>query len=787
MLPFIEFASLCSITPLIPHLGRLAVALDSYDFTWLKEEDPDWKCQTTVPQSHAKATLAAMLHYGMHAPDVMRYLGGTYTGEHRNVDETVATLTEHGVDPWLIAQYVRAISVGSPNHFVATTSRANAELHRVNGNHSSVRTFLVETVNTAVKEHRNRFNMPLGCYMSRYVPHCFITPQHALSKPGKTLRLIFDAAKRYTADSTPLNMMTSTPFGTEMRCLYGDAFVTFLERIWDLRITYPLSDIAMHANDIKSCFRQMKLHPDIVPAFSIVIANYLFLQTALPFGMDFSPQNWEPVRRLVEVLSEKLHSDRGLRTKHRKYLDLLNWDKALGHLKLPPVVAKACAFRKGVLDPAGKPKPTPQRSFVDDLIYADVYETTRSRMEQAVAAGIEAIFILLGRSDLAKRQDPVAWDKMVDQMVSHLSTILGHVVNTRLMEVSIPQAYIARTLAALTPFHRGRKAFKLKEMEQLTGMLVYIACTVPWLRFLLSQMFSSVAAAVGDNKSYLLKTSKAFRQMLKEAGRVETSRTSTFAASEAATRVHSSPRPHFINKTLREEICLLVSTMKSRDVRFSTPIGHLVRREPSSRAWSDSCLYAAGGYSVDMGFWWYIKWPDEVRMRTLTFVRSNEHGQLVSINVLEYAGMLINYAAASHFYQHFPDTSDPFPKVLFFADNTAAESWMLKGCNSSWIGRALGRLQCAMMIGNAVGIDTTRVSTHDNVRADKISRIKRETNSMSHFLHIVQEYPELRGCRRFQPSAELISHVMDAILLKKLVDPVTVSRTVQKNPGRVIS
>merc|ERR1712194_796331 len=105
-----------------------------------------------------------------------------------------------------------------------------------------------------------------------------------------------------------------------------------------------------------------------------------------------------------------------------------------------------------------------------------------------------------GRSDLAKRQDPVAWDKMIDQMVSHLSTILGHVVNTRLMEVSIPQAYIARTLAALTPFHRGRKAFKLKEMEQLTGMLVYIACTVPWLRFLLSQMFSSVAAAVGDRR-----------------------------------------------------------------------------------------------------------------------------------------------------------------------------------------------------------------------------------------------------------------------------------------------
>jgi hypothetical protein len=188
-----------------------------------------------------------------------------------------------------------------------------------------------------------------------------------------------------------------------------------------------------------------------------------------------------------------------------------------------------------------------------------------------------------------------------------------------------------------------------------------------------------------------------------------------------------------------------------------------------------------------MEFWWYYKWPEEVRQRTLTFVRSNEHGQLISINVLEYAGMLINYAAATHYYRSHPDAGDPFPKVLFFADNTAAESWMLKGCNSSWSGRALGRLQCAMMLGNSVGIDTTRVSTHDNVIADKISRIKRETHSTSHFLRITQEYPELRGCRRFHPSADLILHITDAMSLKRLVDPVAASKTVQKNPGRVIS
>ena len=137
----------------------------------------------------------------------MRYLGGTYTDTHRNIEDTVATLTEHDIDPWLIAQYVRAISVESPNHFLVTTSWENAKLHRVNRNQSSIETVLLETVNTAVKEDQNHCNIPLGCCMSRYVRHCFITPQHALNKPGKILRLVFDAMKRYNAGSTPLNMM----------------------------------------------------------------------------------------------------------------------------------------------------------------------------------------------------------------------------------------------------------------------------------------------------------------------------------------------------------------------------------------------------------------------------------------------------------------------------------------------------------------------------------------------------------------------------------------------------
>jgi len=296
----------------------------------------------------------------------------------------------------------------------------------------------------------------------------------------------------------------------------------------------------------------MKLHPDVMPAFLIMVANFMFLQAALPFGADFSPQNWEPVRRLIEILAEKLYDDKSLRSKHRQYLDMLHWDPTLGDPTACFVPAKLCTQRTGVLDSEGHPKPTPQRLFVDDSVYAEVFQALRTRLEQAIACGIEAIFILLGQSDLKKRQDPISFAKMVEMMISHLNKILGQLINTRIMEVQVPPTYITLTLRKLKPFHQGRKSFTVKEMETTTGMLVFISSTALWLKFLMSHIYVSIAAAIGSNTAHLRRTNKQFRQLLKDAraGR-EPTRESTFAQSESAKAIHSCPWRHFINSTLQ--------------------------------------------------------------------------------------------------------------------------------------------------------------------------------------------------------------------------------------------
>ena len=47
-----------------------------------------------------------------------------------------------------------------------------------------------------------------------------------------------------------------------------------------------------------------------------MVADFLFLQAALPFGTDFSPHNWEVCRRITEALAEQLYDNTSLRTKH---------------------------------------------------------------------------------------------------------------------------------------------------------------------------------------------------------------------------------------------------------------------------------------------------------------------------------------------------------------------------------------------------------------------------------------------------------------------------------------
>jgi hypothetical protein len=204
-------------------------------------------------------------------------------------------------------------------------------------------------------------------------------------------------------------------------------------------------------------------------AFSFIIADKLFLACGLPFGTDFSPANWEIVRQLIEVVALP------------KYLLQLNFDRCLGKpTRLPFTRAIPDGFNHGVRDDAGNAADTPHDTYVDDDIIADIWE--KGRIEQAVAASIESIFLLLGYSDLGKRQDPISFDKMIEILVAPVNRVLGHAIDTRRMTVSTPPDFLAEILQSLrTTWGSHRRRFFLNEAEVLTGKLGHASIAAPWL------------------------------------------------------------------------------------------------------------------------------------------------------------------------------------------------------------------------------------------------------------------------------------------------------------------
>ena len=787
--------SLLATHPLVLHLAISYISLRQYDFRWVRSPNPTWATQPSIPAAKQYAMLACLFHYDLDTSFLFRYLGNNYTGAYRDVHSTIATLHTFKISSTLITKYARVMLTGCPNQFVAETSRANALLHWRLRNHPSINKKLPQVQATMNKEDRNNFVIPLPHWIARFTPHLFFTPQHILEKPGKKDRQIFDASRRYTPWSTPINMMTSTPLGSEEPCLFGSTKDEILTRIYSLRADSPTLDIVSHANDVKSAFRQIKLHPDILGAFSYIIADQLFLSCGQPFGADFCPANWEIVRQVLEQLATALFDDETLCMKHRKYLDRLHWDRSLGK-------THGTAFTRAIRDPnlpsprtsIGALAPTPHSVYVDDGIYIEFFDI--ARIERAAAASIEAIFILLGPSALDLRQDPISFDKLEEMTIAPINRILGHVIDTRRLSVDTPTDFLDPLREKLSSaWGPHRRSFTVLEAETLAGQLGHASFAAPWLKHIMPHVYQSLASALRVNRAHLISTSQSFRYALKQIKRapslppLQASLLASFYQAESARALHHSTTRHFINRTLRAELGLIRDALNDPTIPTSSPISHLIDRMPLGTAFSDSSLVAAGGYSSDLHFWWFLEWPPSVRHRTLKYLKNNSTGNLIDINVLEYAAIIITYLASYYSITRRPPDqgADPHPVVLIRTDNSSSEAWAQKGSRVSFAGRALGRLQAALLMRNPVGLRTSHISTSENVVADTLSRFSSLNELLTSFPTLLQTQKELIGCRQFHPSAELISCIMDALLQGVCINPIALNKQLLMDPGRTTS
>jgi hypothetical protein len=127
---------------------------------------------------------------------------------------------------------------------------------------------------------------------------------------------------------------------------------------------------------------------------------------------------------------------------------------------------------------------------------------------------------------------------------------------------------------------------------------------------------------------------------------------------------------------------------------------------PTFITFGDSCLKGVGGFSLSLGFWWHLPFLEEVKLRMLLHKWDNADSQLISINVLKFVTIIINYCTALHMVLSTNPTNNPYPVLLNVTSNASALSWTTGACRKSRIGRLLARFFCLLLINPPLGINS---------------------------------------------------------------------------------
>jgi hypothetical protein len=339
----------------------------------------------------------------------------------------------------------------------------------------------------------------------------------------------------------------------------------------------------------------------------------------------------------------------------------------------------------------------------------------------------------------------------------------------------------------------GFNSFGLQKIVTLAGKLARLGEGAPWVYHLMTHIYASIAHALRMNEKFLLSEDAPYKLLIRSIRdlrvlpRVQQDiQHMNFFIKKAAKRKFKSTMKFSANFSLREEIDLLRAWLSPLSgISWSSPIAHLIKRDPYATSAGDACLYAGGGFCLKLRFWWHLRWPKQIYKRTKIFITNNKDGNLISINVLEFIAIIINYAAAITAIE-LDGCDDPFPVLLNMADNTSSIRWTNFACKSSLAGRALGRLLCMLLVNSRLGINANWLSSEANIIADDISRVNKSNDKTDYnFSHLKQTYPQLAKCRSFQPSPELLSLIWQAVLTKKSPSLAQINQIKQQGLGKL--
>jgi len=243
----------------------------------------------------------ALLRFNFVYGDLVRWLGGEYTGAQRNWQQVFADV-EHirasppmpGYPPVDIDRAYHACTEGVPlaGHFECQLESV-LERNRYD-NHPGLEQHMAEVHQKFSNEEENSFHLALPRFLVRFVFGLFICPLLWMVRKGKG-RICVDGTNTINDhdDGAP-NARIPRPGmeGAEDECppvYYATALSRQLKHIWNLRIQHPYEDILQHVDDIHAAFHRILYHPDIAIVFAYVFQRFLMIPVGMIFGSRNSP------------------------------------------------------------------------------------------------------------------------------------------------------------------------------------------------------------------------------------------------------------------------------------------------------------------------------------------------------------------------------------------------------------------------------------------------------------------------------------------------------------------
>ena len=787
-----DIENLSELNPLYGEMVADVMQFSNYDFAELRNARIGYESQLTIQQHRVDMATAGMIHYGLHPGMFVRYVGGEYVSESRDINQVI-----RDISPYASAEDVehvrRILTQGCPSK-LDYMEQSSSKLQTIRqGNHSTISDYPDIVRESMNKLDKNSQVIPIKSWILHFSPYLRHTPQSMVLKENKNPRMVWDGSTKFDPFDIVLNEITPTEF--EAVIDFGTAKRRLLANIYNWRISFPDDDIYLAMEDLTSCFRIPRVAADLTGAFGFMIGHLFFLATSMVFGSNTSASSWEPFRRSIEALIPIYFNRPELVDKHRELLNQLKWNTGSTAQKTR---AFRCPINTGMLNEDGTLKPVTAPIYVDDILLAAALKQYILRL---LAAAIEAIFVVCGRPNIEVRQCPLSLEKWESLVVGTKQIMLGLEIDTDRMTVKITDDYRTEVLTLLqSQWNPSRRFFKVDEIQKLVGKLARLGEGAPWIYKIMSHLYTSLAAALRRNKALLQESSKCFRNLLHQIDTKQFSGTQqdiakqvNFALKKASKMTNRYHQSYIINTTMRNELNFFHQALElESNINFETPIAFLIPRTPAAELYGDSSLYSCGGYSTKLQYWWYLSFPKYIQEHTLLYIKNDDDGSLISINCLEYVTIIINYCASVCAFSNNEMTDDPRPVVLCITDNTSVLNWTLHTCKKSQIGRALARFFCGLLIHSNVGVNAKWISTTDNAIADEISRLKVDSTNTHlpsfdtfDFSTLQQKFQDLNRCRFFQPSQELLSIIWEILLTKKCPDLSTVVNLKPQDLGKL--